>query len=99
MSLLTGATGATGASSPGVAEHLRLADAHAAQNYAPLPVVIAAAEGAWVTDVAGNRYLDCLSAYSAVNFGHRNERILAAARLPGPGPRALHPRERAVHCR
>ncbi|MCU1608515.1 MAG: rocD [Pseudonocardiales bacterium] len=81
MSLLTGATGATGASSPGVAEHLRLADAHAAQNYAPLPVVIAAAKGAWVTDVAGNRYLDCLSAYSAVNFGHRNERILAAARV------------------
>ena len=81
ISLLTGATGATGASSPGVAEHLRLADAHAAQNYAPLPVVIAAAEGAWVTDVAGNRYLDCLSAYSAVNFGHRNERILAAARV------------------
>jgi ornithine--oxo-acid transaminase len=78
MSLLTGAPGA---SSPGVAEHLRLADAHAAQNYAPLPVVIAAAEGAWVTDVAGNRYLDCLSAYSAVNFGHRNERILAAARV------------------
>jgi ornithine--oxo-acid transaminase len=78
MSLLTGATGA---SSPGVAEHLRLADAHAAQNYAPLPVVIAAAKGAWVTDVAGNRYLDCLSAYSAVNFGHRNERILAAARV------------------
>jgi ornithine--oxo-acid transaminase len=73
--------GATGASSPGVAEHLRLADAHAAQNYAPLPVVIAAAEGAWVNDVAGNRYLDCLSAYSAVNFGHRNERILAAARV------------------
>ncbi|MDT7717951.1 MAG: ornithine--oxo-acid transaminase [Pseudonocardiales bacterium] len=78
MSLLTGATGA---SSPGVAEHLRLADAHAAQNYAPLPVVIAAAKGAWVTDVAGNRYLDCLSAYSAVNFGHCNERILAAARV------------------
>jgi ornithine--oxo-acid transaminase len=78
MSLLTGATGA---SSPGVAEHLRLADAHAAQNYAPLPVVIAAAKGAWVTDVAGNRYLDCLSAYSAVNVGHCNERILAAARV------------------
>jgi ornithine--oxo-acid transaminase len=42
-------------------------------------VVIAAAEGVWVTDVAGNRYLDCLSAYSAVNFGHRNTRVLAAA--------------------
>jgi len=79
MSLLADAAAAA-ASSPGVAEHLKLTDAHTAQNYAPLPVVIAAAEGAWVTDVAGNRYLDCLSAYSAVNFGHRNEQILAAAR-------------------
>jgi ornithine--oxo-acid transaminase len=77
MSLLADATEA---SSPGVADHLRLADAHVAHNYAPLPVVIAGAEGAWVTDVAGNRYLDCLSAYSAVNFGHRNARVLAAAR-------------------
>src|SRR6476469_9405010 len=68
------------ASSPGVADHLRLTDTHTAHNYAPLPVVIAAAEGAWVTDVAGSRYLDCLSAYSAVNFGHRNERVVAAAR-------------------
>ncbi|MBV9312741.1 MAG: ornithine--oxo-acid transaminase [Pseudonocardia sp.] len=63
-----------------VTDHLRLQEAHAAPNYAPLPVVVAEAEGAWVTDVAGQRYLDCLSAYSAVNFGHRNERIMAAAR-------------------
>ncbi|HEY1970643.1 MAG TPA: ornithine--oxo-acid transaminase [Pseudonocardia sp.] len=56
-----------------------LAERHAAHNYAPLPVVIAEAEGAWVTDVNGRRYLDCLSAYSAVNFGHRNPRLLAAA--------------------
>ncbi|WP_051580017.1 ornithine--oxo-acid transaminase [Pseudonocardia acaciae] len=61
-------------------DHLRLADEHAAHNYAPLPVVIADGDGAWVTDVAGRRYLDCLAAYSAVNFGHRNERIMAAAR-------------------
>ncbi len=60
--------------------HLALAEAHAAHNYHPLPVVIADAEGAWVTDVDGNRYLDCLAAYSAVNFGHRNPRLLAAAR-------------------
>jgi ornithine--oxo-acid transaminase len=60
--------------------HLALAGEHAAHNYRPLPVVIAEAEGSWVTDVDGRRYLDCLSAYSAVNFGHRNERIMAAAR-------------------
>jgi ornithine--oxo-acid transaminase len=60
--------------------HRWLREQHAAHNYAPLPVVIAEAEGAWVTDIAGRRYLDCLSAYSAVNFGHRNERLLAAAR-------------------
>lgn len=56
------------------------ANAHCAPNYAPLPVVIASGEGAWVTDVDGRRYLDCLAAYSAVNFGHRNPEILAAAR-------------------
>jgi ornithine--oxo-acid transaminase len=52
---------------------------HVAHNYAPLPVVAAHAEGAWITDVTGRRYLDCLAAYSAVNFGHRNPEILAAA--------------------
>jgi ornithine--oxo-acid transaminase len=62
------------------AEYIQLGEAHSAANYAPLPVVIATADGSWVTDVAGNRYLDCLSAYSAVNFGHGNERILDAAR-------------------
>ncbi|HZQ31497.1 MAG TPA: ornithine--oxo-acid transaminase [Mycobacterium sp.] len=53
--------------------------AHTAHNYAPLPVVVASANGAWITDVEGRRYLDCLSAYSAVNFGHRNPDIIAAA--------------------
>jgi len=53
--------------------------AHGAHNYAPLPVVIADADGAWVTDVEGKRYLDMLAAYSAVNFGHRHPRLVAAA--------------------
>lgn len=53
--------------------------AHVAQNYHPLPVVIARGEGAWVTDVEGKRYLDLLSAYSAVNFGHRHPALVAAA--------------------
>jgi ornithine--oxo-acid transaminase len=53
--------------------------AHSAHNYDPLPVVIAEAEGAWVTDVEGRRYLDMLAAYSAINFGHRNPRLVAAA--------------------
>lgn len=52
---------------------------HVAQNYSPLPVVAATAEGAWITDVDGRRHLDCLGAYSAVNFGHRHPRIVAAA--------------------
>ncbi len=55
------------------------AAAHSAHNYHPLPVVITSAEGAWVTDVAGRRYLDLLAAYSALNFGHRHPRLIAAA--------------------
>jgi ornithine--oxo-acid transaminase len=54
-------------------------DQYAAHNYSPLPVVAASAEGAWITDVEGRRYLDCLAAYSAVNFGHRHPLITAAA--------------------
>jgi ornithine--oxo-acid transaminase len=62
------------------ADHIALADEYAAHNYAPLPIVATHAEGAWITDLDGNRYLDCLAAYSAVNFGHGNPQILAAAR-------------------
>lgn len=51
-----------------------------AHTYAPLPVVAASASGAWITDVTGRRYLDLLAAYSAMNFGHGNPRILEAAR-------------------
>jgi ornithine--oxo-acid transaminase len=54
--------------------------AHSARNYDPLPVVISEADGAWVTDVGGRRYLDMLAAYSAINFGHRHPRLVAAAR-------------------
>jgi ornithine--oxo-acid transaminase len=54
-------------------------DEHVAHNYHPLPVVIARGEGAWVTDVEGKRYLDLLSAYSALNFGHGHPAIVAAA--------------------
>ena len=58
---------------------IELDNRYAAHNYSPLPVVAASAEGVWITDVEGRRYLDCLSAYSAVNFGHRNPLITAAA--------------------
>ena len=50
------------------------------RNYNPLPVVAASAKGAWVTDVEGKKYLDCLAAYSAVNFGHGNKTLIRAAR-------------------
>ncbi|MEU9735791.1 ornithine--oxo-acid transaminase [Streptomyces sp. NPDC048002] len=56
------------------------AEAHGARNYAPLPVVVASADGAWMTDVEGRRYLDLLAGYSALNFGHRNRRIIEAAK-------------------
>lgn len=59
--------------------HERLVAEHSAHNYHPLPVVVAHAEGAWVTDVEGRRYLDCLAGYSALNFGHRHPALVAAA--------------------
>ena len=48
-------------------------------NYHPLPVVISSGSGAWLTDIDGNRYLDFLSTYSAVNFGHSNPELIAVA--------------------
>ncbi len=57
-------------------ELIELEERWGAPNYKPLPVVIERAEGVWVYDVDGNRYLDCLSAYSAVNQGHAHPRIL-----------------------
>ena len=54
------------------------AERWSAYNYHPLPVVISRGEGVWVWDIEGNRYLDCLSAYSALNQGHCHPRIVAA---------------------
>ncbi|MCC7043004.1 MAG: ornithine--oxo-acid transaminase [Acidobacteria bacterium] len=59
------------------AELLAIEDAWGAHNYHPLPIVVAHAKGAWVTDVEGRRYLDCLSAYSALNQGHVHPAILS----------------------
>lgn len=56
-----------------------LTETYAAHNYHPLPVVLREGEGAWVTDVEGRRYLDCLAGYSALNFGHRHPDLVAAA--------------------
>ncbi|MGQ4666376.1 ornithine--oxo-acid transaminase [Metabacillus halosaccharovorans] len=51
---------------------------YGANNYHPLPIVISKAEGVWVEDPEGNRYMDMLSAYSAVNQGHRHPKIIQA---------------------
>ncbi len=61
-------------------ELIELAERHGAHNYHPLPVVIAAAEGVFMWDAEGRRYLDCLSCYSALNHGHRHARVVRAAR-------------------
>ena len=58
---------------------LKLSGEYSAHNYHPLPIVAAEAEGAWVTDVEGRRYLDMLAAYSALNSGHRHPRLIGAA--------------------
>jgi len=54
-------------------------ETYGSHNYHPLPVVIESGSGAWLTDVDGNRYLDFLSAYSAVNFGHSNPELVKVA--------------------
>ncbi len=59
-------------------EYLAEAERYGAHNYHPLPVVLERGEGVYVWDVEGKRYLDCLSAYSALNQGHRHPRILGA---------------------
>jgi ornithine--oxo-acid transaminase len=59
-------------------DYIALEDRYNAHNYQPLDVVITRAEGAWVWDVDGKKYLDCLSAYSAVNQGHCHPRLVDA---------------------
>ena len=61
------------------ADLLQEVNQYSAHNYHPLPVVLTRGEGVWVWDVNGERYLDCLAAYSAVNQGHRHPAIIAAA--------------------
>src|SRR5215467_5866275 len=58
--------------------YIELEEAYGAHNYRPLNVVLERGEGAWVWDVEGRKYLDCLSAYSALNQGHRHPAIVAA---------------------
>jgi hypothetical protein len=60
-------------------KYLDEAEKWSAHNYHPLPVVIERAEGSWMWDVDGNKYLDMLAAYSAVNQGHRHPDIIQAA--------------------
>jgi ornithine--oxo-acid transaminase len=62
-----------------VTDYLELEEQYGAHNYHPLDVVVARAEGVWMYDVDGKRYLDCLAAYSAVNQGHCHPRIVKAA--------------------
>ena len=57
---------------------MELTNRYCARNYLPLPVVLGRGEGVWVWDVENKKYLDCLSAYSAVNQGHRHPRIIHA---------------------
>ena len=72
--------GTPGGANERTAQAIDLERAYGAHNYAPLPVVLAEGEGAWVTDVEGRRYLDLLAAYSALNFGHRHPRLVQAAK-------------------
>ncbi len=58
--------------------YMDLENTYGAHNYHPIPVVISKAEGIWVWDPEGKKYMDCLSAYSAVNQGHRHPRLIAA---------------------
>ena len=55
---------------------IELEEQYGAHNYKPLDVVLSKGEGVWVWDVDGNRYMDCLSAYSAVNQGHCHKKIM-----------------------
>ena len=56
-------------------EYIRLEDTYGAQNYKPLDVILSKGQGIWVWDVDGKKYMDCLSAYSAVNQGHCHPKI------------------------
>jgi len=59
-------------------QYIEEAEKYGAHNYHPLPVVISRGEGVWVWDIEGRKFLDMLSAYSALNQGHRHEKIVNA---------------------
>ncbi|MCH7765065.1 MAG: ornithine--oxo-acid transaminase [Acidobacteria bacterium] len=61
-------------------EHIHLAETFGAHNYHPLPIVIERGQRIWVWDVEGKKYMDCLSAYSALNQGHCHPRLVAVAK-------------------
>jgi acetylornithine/succinyldiaminopimelate/putrescine aminotransferase len=77
-----------------MSDMMALEERFGASNYAPLPVVLTRGEGVWLWDVEGRRYLDMLSAYSAVSFGYGHPRLLAAlesqARRLAVTSRAFH---------
>jgi ornithine--oxo-acid transaminase len=68
----------SGAADDGGGDLIAQTERVSAPNYAPLPVVISRAEGVWAWDVAGRKFLDCVSAYSSLNQGHRHPRIVQA---------------------
>jgi ornithine--oxo-acid transaminase len=61
-------------------DFIKIESEYGAHNYHPIPVVISKAKGSWVWDVEGKKYLDCLSAYSAVNQGHIHPKIVQAVK-------------------
>ncbi len=85
------------------AELLAIEEHYGAHNYHPLPIVVERAQGVWVYDTEGKRYLDCLSAYSALNQGHAHPAILAAfiqqAQRVTLTSRAFHNDQLPLFCR
>ena len=79
MTRTSSTTGVSSLPASDTEAHIELTEAYAAHNYHPLRVVLASGDGAWVTDVEGRRYLDCLAGYSALNFGHSHPRLVARA--------------------
>jgi ornithine--oxo-acid transaminase len=84
-------------------EFITLAETYGAHNYHPLPIVIERAERVWVWDVEGKKYMDCLSAYSALNQGHCHPRLVAVVKQQAEKltltSRAFHNAEIGAFCR
>ncbi len=84
-------------------EIINLTEKYSARNYLPLPVVLSKGDGVWVEDPEGKRYMDMLSAYSAMNFGHRHPKIINALKEQADKitltSRAFHNDQLGVFCR